>query len=49
MIRELLIREAGHVQIAQNSGSYSSGAGGENQVADLNGYLTVCNSFFTHN
>ena len=44
MIRELMIGEAGHLQIAQNSGSYSSGTRGENQVADLNGYL--CNSFF---
>ena len=44
MIRELMIGEAGHLQIAQNSGSYSSGTKGENQVADLNGYL--CNSFF---
>ena len=47
MIRELMIGEAGHLQIAQNSGSYSSGTKGENQVADLNGYL--CNSFFSHN
>ena len=49
VIRKLLIREAGHLQIAQNSGSYSSGTGGENQVADLNGYHTICNSLFTHN
>ena len=45
MIRELLIQEAGHLQIAQNSGSYSSGTGGENQVAVLNSYLTIFNSF----
>ena len=46
MIRELMIGEAGHLQ-TQNSGSYASGTRGENQIADLNGYL--CNPFFTHN